>query len=123
MDNLEVIYVEDDEQEAFIMTVGMRRQGIRIVHVPDINLDSVAQLQQPPIAHATAIIFDALLAGESGVELARKLRNLGDQRLIFLLTAAENPDPVLLRALNIRYMRKPPDYAVLARAIREAQPD
>ena len=118
MDNLEVIYVEDDEQEAFIMTVGMRRQGIRIVHVGDLTFDNADLLRESPFDQAHALIFDAILTGASGVEMAEKLRQNGESRPIFLLTAAGNPDPRLLASLDIRYMRKPPDYRTLASAIR-----
>lgn len=119
-DTLEIIYVEDDDQEAFIMTIGMRRQGIAIVHIADITLDSVADLQAPPHDRAKGLIFDAILAGASGVELAEKLRDNGDQRPIILLTAGENPDARRLANLGIHYMRKPPHYATLADLVRRA---
>ena len=119
MDTLATVYVEDDEQEAFIMQVGMRRQNIRIFHIPDIAPETISQLQAPPYDEAVAIIFDALLSGQNGVELARELRTQGDQRPIFLLTAAENPDPALLRQHNIHYLRKPPNFEKLAALIRD----
>lgn len=119
MDTLETIYVEDDDQEAFIMRVGMRRQGITILHVPDPTPESIASLREPPYDRATAVIFDAILAGQSGVDLARRLRMNGDERPIFLLTAGENPDIELLQRLNIRYLRKPPHFENLARLIRD----
>jgi DNA-binding response OmpR family regulator len=119
MDTLEIIYVEDDEQEAFIMRVGMRRQGINVIHVPTITAETVTSLQEPPYNQAAAVIFDAILAGQNGVELARLLRASGDDRPIFLLTAGENPDPEFLQRHNIRYLRKPPRFESLARTIQE----
>jgi DNA-binding response OmpR family regulator len=119
MNTLDTIYVEDDEQEAFIMRIGMRRQGINILHVSDITLETITQLKQPPYDQAAAVIFDAILAGQSGVELADELRNSGDERPIFLLTAGENPDPTLLRERNIHYLRKPPHFENLAQMIRD----
>ncbi len=119
MDTLDTIYVEDDDQEAFIMRVGMRRQGINILHVPDATPENIASLLEAPYTNAVAVIFDALLAGQSGVDLARRLRKAGDERPIFLLTAGENPDAELLRVLNVRYLRKPPHFENLARIIRE----
>ncbi|MAS35896.1 MAG: hypothetical protein CL610_17945 [Anaerolineaceae bacterium] len=119
MEPLETIYVEDDDQEAFIMRVGMRRQGVTILHVPDITPETVTQLTEAPYDRAAAVIFDAILAGQNGVELAEKLREIGDQRPVFLLTAGENPNPKLLRSLNIYYLRKPPHFENLAKMIRE----
>jgi DNA-binding response OmpR family regulator len=119
MDTLETIYVEDDEQEAFIMRVGMRRQGISILHVPDVTVETITRLQAAPYDQAVAVIFDSILVGQSGVELAQHLRASGDQRPIFLLTAGENPNPDLLQQYNIRYLRKPPHFENLARTIRE----
>ena len=119
MDTLETIYVEDDEQEAFIMRVGMRRQGISVIHVPDVTADTIARLQAAPYDQAAAVIFDSILVGQSGVDLAQRLRASGDERPIFLLTAGENPNPELLQQQNIRYLRKPPHFENLARTIRE----
>jgi|SRR5690606_31761576 DNA-binding response OmpR family regulator len=119
MDTLETIYVEDDEQEAFIMRVGMRRQGITILHVPDVTPETITRLQEEPYAQAAAVIFDSILIGQSGVDLAQRLRANGDERPIFLLTAGENPNPELLEQHHIRYLRKPPHFENLARTIRE----
>ena len=119
MDILDTIYVEDDDQEAFIMRVGMRRQGINILHVPDLTTETISRLQEAPYAQAAAIIFDAILRGQSGVALAHALRTSGDQRPIFLLTAAENPDPELLQRNDIHYLRKPPHFERLAGMIRD----
>ena len=120
MEALEAVYIEDDEQEAFIMQIGMRRQGIAITHVPEITVDTIGDLQAPPHDKASALIFDAILAGNSGVALARALRAAGDKRLIVLLTAGENPDPPLLRRLEIHYLRKPPNFEYLAAMIRSS---
>jgi DNA-binding response OmpR family regulator len=118
---VDIIYVEDDDQEAFIMRIGMRRQGINVIHVPEITVETIADLQSPPYAEASAVIFDAILARESGVNLARRLRAHGDQRPILLLTAGENPDPSLLKSLDIQYIRKPANFEQLARLLRDAQ--
>jgi DNA-binding response OmpR family regulator len=98
----------------------MRRQGIKITHIPDITVDTISDLQAPPYSSAVAVIFDAILTGMSGVTLARALRNCGDERLIVLLTAGENPDSELLQRYNIQYLRKPPKFEQLATMIRAA---
>jgi DNA-binding response OmpR family regulator len=119
METLEALYIEDDEHEAFIMRVGMRRQGIKVTHVADMTIETITDLQAPPYNGAVAVVFDAILTGISGVALARALRNSGDERLIVLLTAGENPDPELLKRYQIHYLRKPPKFDQLATLIRD----
>lgn len=120
-DVIEAIYVEDEEQEGLVMRVGMRRQQINIIHIPDLSLERVGELRQPPYDVAAAVIFDAVLPSASGLDLARGLRVSGDSRPLFLLTAAENPDPDLLNSLHIEYMRKPANFQVLAEMIRASR--
>ena len=123
MDELDAIYVEDDTQEAFIMQVGMRRQGFNILHIQQMTHEMLSQLLEPPYKTAIAVIFDAILPGQSGVELAQQLRTNGDTRPIVLLTAAENPNPEVLEEYKIQYMRKPPDFERLAALLRHAPDD
>ncbi len=119
MNVLDVIYVEDDEQEALIMKIGMRRFEINILHIPFITVDTLSKLGEPPYQTAVAVLFDEMLAGESGIKLSRTLRDNGDERLIFLLTAGENPDPALLTTQTILFRRKPVDFEELATTIRK----
>jgi DNA-binding response OmpR family regulator len=118
MDVISAIYVEDSEEEALVMQLGMRRQQVEIIHFPDLPLNRVGELVQPPNDAAAAIILDALLPSASGIEIAQTLRDTGDTRLIVLLTAGENPDADLLDTLNVYYMSKPPSFSVLAELIR-----
>lgn len=120
MQPIDVIYVEDDDQEAFVLTMGMRVQQVTIHHLAQLDLSEIDRLLTPPYAAMHAVMFDAMLAGVSGVELAAALREAGDTRPIFLLTAAENPDPSRLKRLNIGYIRKPIDFADFARMMRNS---
>jgi DNA-binding response OmpR family regulator len=119
MDILQTIYVEDDEQEAFVMRIGMRRQQIDVVHIDHISLETISQLQEHPFHQAIAIIFDSILRNQNGLELACQLRQQGDQRAMILLTAGDNPDPARLKANDILYLRKPPNFEQLAQLIRQ----
>lgn len=118
MDELTVLYVEDDDQEAFIMQMGMRRHGIQIVHVAPQSGDLPARIGQPPYDQASALLIDAVLGATSGLEVARALREAGDARPIYLLTAGENPNPGLLEALGIGFLRKPVNFPALAAQLR-----
>lgn len=120
MDIIEVIYIEDDEQEGLIMTIGMRRFGIKIVHIPHLPLENVNQLQQPPYDKAVAIMLDSLLVGQNGMNIARMLRELGEKRPMFLVTGVENPNQDLLKQHAVHYFRKPIKMDELAAALRSA---
>lgn len=122
MTTIDVVYVEDDDQEALIMRIRMQRYGINIVHVAQLTLETIERLRQPPHDAAAALILDARLRGQSGLELARALRAAGDTRPIALVTAGDNPDPPLVRALNVQFFSKPLDYEALAAALRSSAP-
>lgn len=118
MDVITAIYVEDDDQEALVMRLGMRRQQVEILHIPDLPVDRVGDLLHGPFGDAAAVIFDAYLPSAGGLELAQALRAAGDGRPFFLLTAGENNDPGLLHALNMHYVSKPPTFQTLAEMLR-----
>lgn len=121
MQLIDTLYIEDDEQEALVMEVGMQRFGINILHIPYITAERLHELHAPPYDRAVAVLFDEMLAGESGLKLAQALRSSGDTRLIVLLTAGQNPAPDTLEAQNILFRRKPANFEELAQAIRRAQ--
>jgi DNA-binding response OmpR family regulator len=112
------IYVEDSEEEALVMQLGMRRQQVQILHISDLPLNRIGELSQAPYDVAQAIILDAMLPSAGGLELAEALREMGDRRPIILLTAGENTDPDLLNRLDVRYMGKPPVFQTLAEMLR-----
>lgn len=118
MQPIDVIYVEDDEQEAFVFTLGMRVQQVTIHHISQLDTHEINTLLSPPYDTMHVVLFDAMLAGVSGVELAAALRDAGDTRPVFLITAGENPDPQRLANLDISYVRKPVDFAGFASTLR-----
>lgn len=120
MDMIDVIYIEDNDIEAQIMALGMQKWEINILHVPGATQTMLKELEQPHFQQAQAILFDSMLAGVSGLEIARQMREKGDNRVFFVITAGENPDPALMQELNITYLRKPVDFGHLAEFIREA---
>lgn len=101
MPTFAIIYVEDSEEEALIMRISMRRHGVDIVHVPLLTPETVHTLRQAPYDTAAA----------------RRLRAAGDTRPIALVTAGDNPDAALLRALDIHFFSKPLNYQALAAAL------
>ena len=90
------------EHDAFSRWLGLRVTAVRPDHVA-----------------VEMTVRDEMLVGESGVKLANTLRASGDDRLIFLLTAGDNPDPGLLTTQSILFRRKPANLEELANTIRK----
>jgi DNA-binding response OmpR family regulator len=122
MDTVPVIYIEDDETEALLFKLGLNPRGIDVLHIPDSSADSLQILETEAYQHARAIFFDLWVGIVNGVDLARTLREQGDHRPFYLLTAGENPNPKALQELELTYLRKPPEFPKLAEAIH-ALPD
>ncbi len=118
MSSIDVIYIEDDETEGLLMQFGLEARGIGVLHLSDASAASLSALETPRYRAARAIFLDLWIQTVNGIDIARRLREVGDTRPFFLVTAAENPDPALLQSLNITFLRKPLDYQKLAERIR-----
>jgi DNA-binding response OmpR family regulator len=117
MDAVPVIYIEDDETEALLFKLGLNPRGIEVLHIPDSTAESLQVLETEAYLRARAVFFDLWVGIVNGVDLARSLRQRGDIRPFFLLTAGENPNPSALQELDLTYMRKPPEFPKLAETI------
>ena len=115
---MDILYIEDDEIEAQIFGLGLNKRGINVIHIPNMDSDHLHELADYP--QARAIFFDMFIGAVNGMELARILRERGDERPIFLITAGENPNPDLLDGLNIHYLRKPIDFNAVAQNLHAA---
>jgi DNA-binding response OmpR family regulator len=117
---VDVIYIEDEDMVALIFKIGLTAQEINVLIIPDDSPESLALLDTPEYQAAKAVFLDMWVVGASGVEIAQTLRDKGDSRPFFLLTAGENPDPARLKELNVTFLRKPVgDYKKLASMIRD----
>ncbi len=117
MNNVAVIYIEDDETEALLFNYGLNPRGIDVLHVPDNRPESIQLFDTEPFQQACAVFIDLWVGMTNGVDIARMLREMGDTRPFYLLTNGENPNPQLLKELKLGYMQKPPDFPKLAQMI------
>ena len=65
-----VLYVEDDDNNAFMLTHRLRRHGVRVQHVEDGEKALVAAAWDPP----AAVLLDVNLPGMDGLTVLRRLR-------------------------------------------------
>ncbi|MBL8118019.1 MAG: response regulator [Anaerolineae bacterium] len=114
MNTIDVIYIEDDEIEAELFTLGLSTRGVNVLVVSDGDIQS---LNDPAYQAAKAVFIDFWIGVTNGLDVARALRDRGDNRPFFLLTAGENPNPALLRELNITYLQKPASYGKIAETL------
>ncbi|MBI1280880.1 MAG: response regulator [Anaerolineaceae bacterium] len=117
MAGIDVVYIEDDDIEAELFSLGLSTRGVNVLHLPDAEPGSLHLLQKAPYVTARAIFIDFWIGVVSGLDVAKWLRENGDSRPFFLLTAGENPDPNMLKQLNITYLQKPANYNKVASAI------
>lgn len=83
-----VLYVEDDENNAFMLTHRLRRHGVRVQHVEDGEKALVAAAWNPP----AAVLLDVNLPGMDGLAVLRRLRS----------DAATRPLPVIVVSASVR---------------------
>jgi DNA-binding NtrC family response regulator len=115
---VDVIYIEDEETVALIFKIGLAAQQINVRHIPDTEPENLARLDTPDYQAAKAVFIDLWVSGVNGVTIAQTLRDKGDTRPFFLLTAGENPSTARLNELNMTFLRKPiGDYKKLAEMI------
>lgn len=114
MTDTDIIYIEDDDTVAQIFALGFKKYHLNTLHIPDARHETLGVLDTPRYQAARAVFFDLNICGTDGLEVARQLREQGDNRRFFLVTAAENPNPPLLEQYRIRYLRKPFDVRSVA---------
>jgi DNA-binding response OmpR family regulator len=114
MHEIEIIYIEDDLLEAELFTMGMEPRGIHVFHFPDADEDTLRALHTPRYQSARAIFVDLWIGVVNGIDVVRMLRQRGDIRPMFLLTAGQRPDRATLESLDLMYIQKPVDYKMLS---------
>ena len=117
MPNTDIIYIEDDDTVAQIFAIGFKKYQINTLHIPDTRPETLGVLNTPHYQQARAVFFDLNICGTDGLALACRLREEGDDRTFFLVTASENPNPALLNTYHIHYLQKPFDVRRVANMV------
>lgn len=105
-----VLYVEDDENNAFMLTHRLRRHGIRVQHVGDGEKALVAAAWNPP----AAVLLDVNLPGIDGLAVLRRLRtDAATRTLPVIVVSASVREQDRARALGAgadAFVSKPIDF-------------
>lgn len=110
---LQVLLVEDDPGERWIMSEILRSRGHRVTacETAEIGWDRFQDVPHP------LILLDWLLPGMDGLELCRRIRKhpRGDESVIVVVTSRDEPEDLeeVLRAGADDYVTKPIDVGLL----------
>ena len=122
-----VLYVEDDEDNAFMLGRRLQRHGIQIRHVEDGEKALIAAVWKRP----DAVLLDINLPGINGLEVLQKLRaNALTRDVPVIVLSAHVMEDDILRAMQAganAFVPKPIDFPklldALQRVIQRDNPD
>lgn len=111
-----ILIVEDDGRIAGPVADDLRRQN----HVVDVAADGPLGLDFALAGSYDLMLLDIMLPGLDGVSLCRKLRALGEQAMILMVTARDSVEDTVaaLDAGADDYIVKPFDLAELSARVR-----
>lgn len=118
---IHIAVVDDDESFAKAICRLLRAAGF----VPDLYASAETFLDSEPLPQPACLVLDIQLGSMSGLELQRRLRELGAATPIIFVTAHDEPDARAQArdAGCTGYFRKPVRAQSLLDAIRKALPD
>jgi two-component system OmpR family response regulator len=113
---MRVLLVEDDPRMRALVQRGLVEQG----HAVDVAASSGPALALARQATYDVMVFDVMLPGPSGIDLARSLRQSGNATPILMLTARDAAADIVtgLDAGADDYLTKPFAFAVLLARLR-----
>jgi DNA-binding response OmpR family regulator len=118
---IKVLYVEDEPAIAELLKSGLDLFGIEVSPIYGSAEEAYKQITggQPPVNETDILVFDIRLPGMTGLELAEKLRTVGEKRPILIVSAYQPPPRSQLDELNAHFMPKPFDFAGIVNKIQD----
>ncbi len=118
---IKVVYVEDEPAIAELLRSGLDLFGIEVSPIYGNAEEAFTRITsgQPPMSECRMLVFDIRLPGMTGLELAEKLRQAGEERPILIVSAYQPPARSQLEALGAHFMPKPFDFAGIVSKIQE----
>src|SRR6187401_1729421 len=113
---MRVLLVEDDPRMRALVQRGLVEQG----HAVDVAEASAPALALARQSAYDVMVFDVMLPGPSGIDLARSLRQAGNATPVLMLTARDAATDIVagLDAGADDYLTKPFAFAVLLARLR-----
>ncbi|MDX1687671.1 MAG: response regulator [Candidatus Promineifilaceae bacterium] len=114
-----VAYVEDEPSIAQLLSSGLGLFGIEVYPVYMSAEELLANVDNKEFATADILLFDIRLPKMTGLELAAKLREQGEDRPLVLVSAWPKPSDEELDAIDAAFLPKPFDFSDVVQTIRE----
>src|SRR5258708_6954819 len=116
---IQVIYVEDSNIHAALLKAGLASSNIEVLHLPKSDESLIEELSLSRYDGAKVIILDLHMGELSGLQVARRLRAIGDSRPILMISGAERPSNAELMAIQAMFIPKPFDFDRISDAIKK----
>ena len=117
-DKLVVLYVEDEPNLAELLRTGLGLFGMTVSPIYGTAEALLGKINTPEWHSADIFFFDIRLPGMTGLELAKVLREQGENRPFVIVSAYNRPDDALLEELKAAFQPKPFDFQEIVRTIQ-----
>ena len=114
-----VAYVEDEPSIAQLLSSGLGLFGIEVFPIYMSAEELLANVDNREYASADILLFDIRLPKMTGLELAARLREHGENRPLVLVSAWPKPSEEELAAIDASFLPKPFDFSDVVQTIRE----
>lgn len=114
-----VAYVEDEPSIAQLLSSGLGLFGINVFPIYMSAEELLDNVDNKEYASADILLFDIRLPKMTGLELAAKLRERGEERPLVLVSAWPKPPAEELAAIDAAFLPKPFDFSDVVKTIRD----
>ncbi|MCB8942594.1 MAG: response regulator [Ardenticatenaceae bacterium] len=115
---INVVYVEDEPNIAELLTDGLKLFGINVHPVYGSAEELLDHCATPALAHADMFFFDIRLPRMTGLELAARLRELGEKRPFIMVSAWPPPTKKTLQDIDALFLPKPFSFPDMVQTIQ-----
>ena len=118
-DEIKVAYVEDEPSIARLLASGLGLFGINVFPIYMSAEELLENMDNAAFQEADLLVFDIRLPRMTGLELATRLREKGEERPLVLVSAWPRPSQAELDAINAEFLPKPFDFSDVVAKIKE----
>lgn len=116
---IRVTYVEDEPSIAQLLKSGLGLFGIQVNPIYMSAEQLLDNIHNGEFGDADIFMFDIRLPRMTGLDLAIKLRELGEKRPFVLVSAWPPPTNEKLKEINAVFLPKPFDFPDVVRTIQQ----
>jgi CheY-like chemotaxis protein len=118
-EHVKIAYVEDEPSIAQLLVSGWGLFGIEVRPVFMSAEDLLSKVEGPELAEVDLFFFDIRLPKMTGMELAHKLREHGEERPFVLVSAWPPPTEEDLQRIGAEFLPKPFDFPDVIQTIQK----